>query len=279
MSGLRYVYAVCRPFEAPLQAELTGVAGSPPKLLHHGDLVAVVSAVPEGDFAEEPLRAHLEDLDWLSDTARAHEKVIAALTTVTSPLPLRLATVFRDDSGVRTMIEDEHERLHTALERIAGRVEWGVKVYVAPEKSAPQGQAEPEAKPATGRDYLRRKRAARERQESVWERAENFARTVHGHLSRHARATRLHPPQNPALSRAPGRNVLNAAYLVDRSHSEEFVELVDRTKDEEPGLRVELTGPWAAYSFSSLDDYGRQGTAAGGHDQRDQGEYEGEDRR
>ncbi|MER5179248.1 GvpL/GvpF family gas vesicle protein [Streptomyces sp. NPDC002896] len=276
MSGLRYVYAVCRPLEAPLQAELTGVAGSPPKLLRHGDLVAVVSAVPEGEFAEEPLRAHLEDLDWLSDTARAHESVIAALTTVTSPLPLRLATVFRDDSGVRTMMEAEGERLHTALERIAGRVEWGVKVYVDPEKSAPQDQApEPAPKAATGRDYLRRKRAARERQDNTWERAENFARRLHEHLSRHAWATRLHPPQNPALSRAPGRNVLNAAYLVDRSHSEEFVELVDRTKDEEPGLRVELTGPWAAYSFSSLDDYG-QGTAEAA---QNQGAYEGEDRR
>ncbi|MBA4861915.1 GvpL/GvpF family gas vesicle protein [Streptomyces sp. PSKA54] len=276
MSGLRYVYAVCRPFEAPLQAELTGVAGNPPKLLRHGDLVAVVSAVPEGDFAEEPLRRHLEDLDWLSDTARAHEKVIAALTTVTSPLPLRLATVFRDDSGVRTMMEDEGERLHTALERIAGRVEWGVKVYVDPEKSAPQSPAaEPKAKPATGRDYLRRKRAEHERQETTWERAENFARRLHEHLSRHAQATRLHPPQNPVLSRAPGRNVLNAAYLVDRSHSEEFVELVDRTKDEEPGLRVELTGPWAAYSFSSLDDYG-QGAAEGEYDQGARGAYEGE---
>jgi hypothetical protein len=28
------------------------------------------------------------------------------------------------------------------------------------------------------------------------------------------------------------------------------VELVDRTKDEAPGMRVELTGPWAAYSFT-----------------------------
>src|SRR5919198_4314388 len=101
MTDLRYVYAVCRPWDAPLQAELTGVAGAPVKPLRHGPLVAVVSAVPERDFAEEPLRAHLEDLDWLSETARAHEAVIAALTTVTSPLPMRLATVFRDNSGVR----------------------------------------------------------------------------------------------------------------------------------------------------------------------------------
>ncbi len=71
MTGLRYVYAVCRPFGTPLQAELTGVAGAPPKQLSHHGLVAVVSEVPAEDFAEEPLRAHLEDLEWLTATARA----------------------------------------------------------------------------------------------------------------------------------------------------------------------------------------------------------------
>ncbi|WP_238697567.1 GvpL/GvpF family gas vesicle protein, partial [Streptomyces sp. E2N166] len=101
MTGLRYVYAVCRPFGAALQSQLAGVAGDPPRLLAHGGLVAVVSHVPEGDFSEEALRGHLEDLDWLAGTARAHQQVIDALTAVTTPLPLRLATVFRDDSGVR----------------------------------------------------------------------------------------------------------------------------------------------------------------------------------
>lgn len=129
MTGLRYVYAVCRPFGTPLQAQLAGVAGDPPRLLHHHGLVAVVSHVPERDFAEEPLRRHLEDLDWLTGTVRAHQSVIDALTVVTTPLPLRLGTVFRDDSGVRVMIEEREESFRRTLDRLQGRVEWGVKVY------------------------------------------------------------------------------------------------------------------------------------------------------
>ncbi|BFO17054.1 hypothetical protein SHKM778_34420 [Streptomyces sp. KM77-8] len=73
MTGLRYVYAVCRPYGKPLQAQLTGVGGDPPRLLAHRGLVAVVSHVDEADFAEDPLRAHLEDLDWLTAVARAHQ--------------------------------------------------------------------------------------------------------------------------------------------------------------------------------------------------------------
>ncbi len=86
-----------------------------------------------------------------------------------------------------------------------------------------------------------------------WQRAEGFGRELHERLAERADDCRLHAPQNSELSRVPGRNVLNAAYLVSRTHSEEFVELVDRTKDEGAGtsrLRVELTGPWAAYSFT-----------------------------
>jgi hypothetical protein len=247
MTGLRYVYAVCRPLGAPLQAQLTGVAGDPPRMLNHHGLVAVVSHVPERDFAEGPLRAHLEDLDWLTETARAHQGVIDALTVVTTPLPLRLGTVFRDDSGVRVMMEAREEAFRRALGRLDGRVEWGVKVYAEGE---PSDTPEPsDRKPASGRDYLRQRRTQARAHEDMWEKAEAFANRLHATLSSFAEDSRLHAPQNSALSGASGRNVLNAAYLVPRRESEEFVEVVDRTKDDMQGMRVELTGPWAAYSF------------------------------
>ncbi|GGV75282.1 gas vesicle protein [Streptomyces griseoloalbus] len=258
MTGLRYVYAVCRPFGTPLQAQLTGVGGDPPRLLPHHDLVAVVSHVPEADFAEEPLRAHLEDLDWLTTVARAHQGVIDALTTVATPLPLRLGTVFRDDSGVRSMIEAREENFLRTLDRLEGRVEWGVKVYVEPEPT-PKEPATPAPKPASGRDYLRQRRMRTKAQEDLWQRAESFATRLHETLSECAEDSRLHAPQNPTLSGASGRNVLNAAYLVPRAESEEFVERVDRTKDGTPGLRVELTGPWAAYSFAGEETAGEEG--------------------
>ncbi|MGA5420076.1 GvpL/GvpF family gas vesicle protein [Streptomyces lavendulocolor] len=248
---LRYVYAVTRPFDGVLPEGACGIGGEPPRLLRHGDLVAVTGAVAPEDFDEAPLRARLEDLDWLADTARAHDAVIAALSTVTCPLPLRLATVCRDDSGVRRLLEDGHDRFVRALERLDGRVEWGVKVYAEP-------AAEEEAGPAaagsgsSGRDYLRRRLHARRSREGDWERADALCRRLHGELSRHAEAGTVHRPQDARLSGVPGVNVLNAAYLVDRERSEEFVELVEAAS--EPGVRVELTGPWAPYSFAGIAD-------------------------
>ncbi|MEW2495572.1 GvpL/GvpF family gas vesicle protein [Streptomyces nodosus] len=269
MTALRYVYAVCRPLGAPLQAQLTGVAGAPARQLEHHGLIAVLSLVPEEDFAEAPLKAHLEDLDWLTDTARAHQNVIDALTGLTTPLPLRLGTVFRDDSGVRVMLEAREKEFRHAMERLEGRVEWGVKVYAEEseadedEKGREHGAKAGPAAPTgavSGRDYLRQRRSRTRAHEETWQQAEGFARRLHDMLSAQAEDARLHAPQSATLSGASGRNVLNAAYLVPRSRSEEFVELVDRVEDDSPGVRVELTGPWAAYSFTGLTE-GTEGAA------------------
>ncbi|GGU23774.1 GvpL/GvpF family gas vesicle protein [Streptomyces lavendofoliae] len=248
---LRYVYAVTRPFEGVLPEGAHGIGGEPPRLLRHGDLVAVVGAVPPEDFDEAPLRARLEDLDWLADTARAHDAVIAAISTVTCPLPLRLATVCRDDSGVRRLLEDGHDRFVRALERLDGRVEWGVKVYAEPQ-AAEEAEPEAPASGTTGRDYLRRRLHARRSRDGDWQRADALCRRLHAELSRYAEAGTVHRPQDARLSGAPGVNVLNAAYLVDRTRSERFVELVEAAS--EPGVRVELTGPWAPYSFAGIAD-------------------------
>ncbi|CAL9333443.1 GvpL/GvpF family gas vesicle protein [Streptomyces sp. enrichment culture] len=259
---LRYVYAVCRPFDGVLPEGAAGITGEPPRLLHHGDLVAVVDAVPAEEFDEGPLRSRLEDLDWLAATARGHDAVLASLTAVTSPLPLRLATVCRDDSGVRRLLEEGHDRFVRALERIDGRVEWGVKVYA--EEAAPGRRPTPPQAPSGalgGRDYLRRRLRERDGREEGRRRAEEVSRALHERLSGYAEAAVLHPPQNPRLAGdTGGANVLNAAYLVPRERAEGFVALTGDMAQAE-GVRVELTGPWAAYSFAGIaeEEPGRDG--------------------
>jgi hypothetical protein len=226
MSGLRYVYAVCRPFEAALQAQLAGVANRPPTALHHEGLVAVVSSVPADEFDEGPLRARLEDQEWLTATARAHEQVIDAVTTVTTPLPLPFATVLPDDSAVRVLLETHAAEIRAVLDRLAGRVEWSVRVYAGDERAA--------------------------------EEATRFASHLHEELRAASEETRLHPHRILDVTRAEqhawGRNVLDAAYLVPRRQSGGFVEMVDKAREAPPasGVRVHLTGPWAPYSFCSL---------------------------
>ncbi|WP_329014574.1 GvpL/GvpF family gas vesicle protein [Streptomyces sp. NBC_00690] len=257
MNELRYVYAVMRPFSAPLPADLRGVTGSQPYQFRHDELSAVVSTVSAADFDTDPLKERLEDLDWLSDTARAHAAVVGALVSLGSPLPLRLATVCRDDDGVRRLLDSGRDRFRTTLERLDGRVEWGVKVYArnAATTAEPSAGAGPAKKPidhapGAGRDFLRRRLGERRREEHTWQSAFTVARTLHEELTGRAESSRLHRPQEARLSGASGQNVLNAAYLVHRDHSADFIGGVHRLLPNDGGLSGEITGPWAPYSFT-----------------------------
>ncbi|MFI1469325.1 GvpL/GvpF family gas vesicle protein [Streptomyces wuyuanensis] len=271
MTEVRYVYAVTRPFDesaAPLREDVRGVAGAPARLLPHDGLVAVLSDVPAEDFSHVALRERLEDLDWLAATARGHDAVVSALTAATTPLPLRLVTVCRDDDGVRRLLDSGRDQFTRALERLDGRVEWGVKVYAEGAGSAqePRGDAGARAgnaaaraadggsaqvrRPASGRDYLKQRMRRRDATEGVRAQADAVSRTLHTELSRYAEAEQVHRPQDPRLPGAVRGNVLNAAYLVPREKGEAFAEEVRRLTPPGTGIRVELTGPWAPYSFA-----------------------------
>ncbi|UYQ60264.1 GvpL/GvpF family gas vesicle protein [Streptomyces peucetius] len=255
MSGLLYVYAVARPPLGGVPGSATGVGGGPVRPVEHDGLLAVVSDVRAEDFEEAPLRDHLEDLDWLADTARAHESVVRAVGEVTDLVPLRLATVCRGESGVRRLLDQGARLFAENLDRLAGRVEWGVKLYAAAEQeTAPEPRCAPAEGPSSGRDYLRRRLRSRQSREQSWTRADALARRLHTELAGHAEAQRLHRPQSGQLARSHGVNVLNAAFLVRREDSEAFVGHVERLTPPEPGVRVELTGPWAPYSFADLSD-------------------------
>ncbi|WP_330261912.1 GvpL/GvpF family gas vesicle protein [Streptomyces sp. NBC_00539] len=252
---LLYVYTVLRstaPPSAPLVLDPRARLGGGLRLVEHQGLTAVAEPVEAADFDEEPLRAHLEDLDWLADVARAHHDVVAHVGGQTTTVPLRLATLCRGQAGVRRMLADAHLALTEALERVTDAEEWGIKLYAQP---APDGR--PPADPGTaaapapsGRDYLRRRLADRRAEADRTDEARRAAESLHQRLAHEATGAVLHPPQQQQLSQAPGQNVLNAAYLVPTARRQAFLDNVPTADDLPPGVRVEITGPWVPYSFT-----------------------------
>ncbi|MFG2178046.1 GvpL/GvpF family gas vesicle protein [Streptomyces abikoensis] len=285
-AGLLYLYAVAHHADLPGQyltrppqaRPVTGVAGEPIRLVRHLDLVGVAGRVPAADFDEEPLHRHLEDLDWLAAVARRHQAVVEAASSaaVAGVLPLRLATVYRDAASLRRMFQARHETLTAALDHLEGRAEWGVKVYTLPTPTpeteadtapdsatapATGGDAESKAPaefaqarsaaPGIGRAYLRRRGAERRADEDRARQADDAVRQIHTALAASAEAAHLHPLQNSSLSTHPGRNLLNASYLVRRDDDSAFTAKVRAQVERAPvsGLMVELIGPWVPYSF------------------------------
>ncbi|GDY32534.1 GvpL/GvpF family gas vesicle protein [Gandjariella thermophila] len=268
---VRYCYAIARPFPEEVLRGLAGVRDAELRPVREGDLVAVTSPVPAADFDESALRRNLEDLDWLAGVARAHSAVVDAVAERAATLPLRLATVYLDEDRVRAVLRGGRARFAAALDRITGRVEWGVKVSTLPAdrggrpRADRSGTGHADASGRSGRSYLRRRMAERNARETGWRRAAEAADRIDRELSELAEDRRQYRPQSTRLTGSRGENVLNVAYLVAEERSAAFVDRFAALRDAADGYQVELTGPWAPYSFAEqtedTDDAGRAGQA------------------
>ncbi|NYI06118.1 GvpL/GvpF family gas vesicle protein [Allostreptomyces psammosilenae] len=261
-----YLYAVLpRPAGDRLPRPLTGLADAPVHLVGHGRLAAAVSALPADDHDEQALRAHLEDLDRLTAMARAHHRVVERLSALGPVLPFRLATVYLDDARVRAVLRASADDFAEALTRLDGRVELGVKVFAlgGPPEGAPAPAPPPapgaSAAPGSGAAYLARRRAERRLREETWQRAARLAGRLDDELRPLAEAGRALRPQRAEPAGAAGvagENVWNHAYLLRAERTEAFTALVRALAAGEDGLRVEVTGPWAPYSFAAPPEPG-----------------------
>lgn len=261
---LSYVYAVGRR-EAPLDAaaaEVLGQDDSPLRCVRDAGLCALVGSVPADTYGEAGLRAQLEDLARLEAVARSHHAVVdAAFRHAGAVLPMRLATLCHDDDRVAGMLRERAEEFSDLLHRLEGRTEWGVKVYVdaatASRRPAPgtvpsgSGAA---ASSTPGRDYLRRRRTQRDGARQAYRDAESVLARIGDTAAGLAAACVAHRPQQGELATGPGENIANHAYLVETDRGEDFATALSGVAAASPGVRVEVTGPWAPYSFATPHD-------------------------
>jgi len=249
-----WVYAVASAIPRDALADVAGVGGNSVRALEAGGLAAAVETVSLEDFGEQPLREHLEDLDWLDKTARLHHQVVGVVAGHGPVVPMRLALVFRDDDGVARMLAERRGDFAASLERVTARVEWGVKVYALPERRAEPKHEVEAGSQSPGLAYLNRRRAELAKRDAEVQADVATAEQVHAELQALAAAAQLRPPQYPRLAGRSERNILNGAYLVDVERADEFAAAVRRLAARYGDLRVELTGPWPPYSFAAAPE-------------------------
>ncbi|MFI5520973.1 GvpL/GvpF family gas vesicle protein [Streptomyces platensis] len=254
-----YVYAIGRAGAGLDTAapRLTGLRDGRVRTASADGLTALVSSVPADAFSEEGMKAQLENLTELEEIARTHHTVVEAAHTGTTVLPMRLATVYLDDARVRSMLRERGAEFDALLSRLEGHAELGVKVYADPSAAAaapaPASDGpEPDAPPVSpGRAYLRQRRAQRQTQRDAYRAAGAVADEVRGRAAALARERVAHRPQQGELATGAGENIANEAYLVPTDRLREFHRALAGLADGVPGVRIEVTGPWAPYSFAT----------------------------
>ncbi|MFE2378668.1 GvpL/GvpF family gas vesicle protein [Streptomyces sp. NPDC059398] len=225
----------------------------------------MVQDVPAYAFSEAALRERLTDPAELEHCARAHHDVVTAAAAGGPTVPLPLATLYLGDERATAALDAGRERFRTALDRIAGRVEWAVKVYLAQPRpgagpTAPAGPtpAGPPADPApgqereTGRAYLNRLRGARQQRELRQESAMSAAEQVDSAVRELAVGSVRRRPHGPEATGRGRTQIMNAAYLLAEERSGQLARTIGRLRTATglDGIEIEVSGPWAPYSFT-----------------------------
>jgi hypothetical protein len=243
-----YLYAVCRE-EPAAPADAAGHhGGGPLRTLRVGTLTAVVQDVPAAEFTEDALRERLADRAELERCARTHHEVVARAAAHADTLPLPLATLYLSEDTLRDALRADAARFTAALARIAGREEWGVKVYAATPTGPSPAAAQETPQATSGRAYLDRVRGRNRARQERAEGALRLADRVEAALRETAVAVRRLRTHGPETTRRDRAQLLNAACLLPRGADTTLTAAVDRLRASEQ-IEVELTGPWVPYSF------------------------------
>ena len=239
MTGL-YTFAVLDRDSAP-------ATGDGLRVVVTDRLAAAVEEVDVSEFEGEKLEQNLADREWLERMVRHHESVIEGLLDGRTVVPMRFGSIFSTEDGLRSMLDDNADAFAVMLDRIRGRLEWGIRITA--QRAALVRQLAPAASgAASGADYLRRRRAEMQADEKVGTEAGRLARELHEKLAHHAESAVVLQPRVPAPD-----TLVTAAYLVPLDDQEQFLACARNLDAEYDGFSIDVTGPWPAYSFIGAD--------------------------
>jgi hypothetical protein len=227
------------------------------------DLAALSSAVPLANYSEEALGEHLADASWTAVRAMRHETVMEYVARRVSVVPLRFGTIYLERAGVERMLEEKRRELAQIIERLRGREEWGVNVYcdqstltsvITSVSPVLRDLAERAAQASPGQSYLMQKKIDTLRVDEARAALTRIVDEVEQSLTKQSEdAKRLRVLKVEATEY--GELKAKFAFLIKRSDFEGFRDAAERLAQEHQsaGVRLELTGPWPAYNFTSFE--------------------------
>ena len=262
-----YVYCIA---ERAAAAELTAGSlpaaieeGSKLEWIESGDLAALISEVPLASYSEESLEEHLSDASWTAVRAMRHETIAEYVAKRAAIVPLRFGTIYLERAGIERMLSEKGRELREILERLRGREEWGVNVFcdqpvlmssitsVSPvlrELSERAAQASP------GQSYLMQKKIDTLKIDEARAALNRIVEQVEQTLGEQSvDANRLRVLKVEATEH--GELKAKFAFLIEKSAFENFRDEAERLAqgNRVAGVRLELTGPWAAYNFTRIE--------------------------
>lgn len=275
MEGL-YLYCIREKTEEHPTFSIKGIDGKGEVFVFpYQDLEAVVSKVSLEEFGSSEIQKRAqEDLKWIKEKALLHEKVIEEAMRnkdkVLSVIPMRFGTIFKGRESLGETLNKDYSKIKEVLEKIRGKQEWSVKVYlkerekfeeVIKEKNEAIKEKEKEiASLPEGMAFFMEE----ELKEVISKEMDRELKNIVNFLFESLKKKTADAIRNKILEKElTGRSepmVLNAAYLVPEEKIEDFKREIEdlNQKMQAKGFCLEYGGPWPAYNFTQIESSPRK---------------------
>lgn len=241
MSIASGVYVFCAIREKQAQRFGTVVLNGKERLVYtvHYENVAFVVCDVEGDAL--PSR----------DNLMAHQKVISQVMNHHTVIPMSFGNVFSSKEDVLYIAQHLVDQFEWLFPELENKMEVGLKIIanqrwlddeMAKDSVLQESIKAANSKPAAAAFYDRIK-IGELAQEFIFSLQKKIESDVYRPLSHLAASSKL----NSLLSE---KMLLNAAFLIDRKHEEEFDAKVNELYEEwKEKVEFKYSGPWAPYNF------------------------------
>ena len=231
-------------------------------------LSVLVSKIDTGRFknqVEKVISEMTQSQNSLGDKVEnlllSHQEVVDALAKVATIVPFKFGTILKNEMAALKMLKDYEKKFKKLLSKFTGSAEWGLKVYANNQEfkkylvqiESPQKNLEEKReKLSAGAAYLFGRKMEEELKDDINRQLAEVANTIFKQAEKYAFEAKLNKTLPKKLTGKDKEMVLNSTYLIEKDKVGSFNKQIERlTKRYEPmGLKLEVSGPWPAYSFT-----------------------------
>ena len=268
MEGL-YLYCLREKTKTVPEISTKGIDGKGEVFtLPYQELEAVVSKVSLEEFGSSEIQKKAqEDLNWIKEKAVLHAKITEEAMRqddkILSLIPMRFGTIFKEKARLEETLGKDYSKIKEVLDRIRGKQEWNIKVYLNDRKKFEQVIKEKneaikeKEKEIAALDEGMAFFMEEELKEVISKEAEKELNNFVEELFEAFKKQAFDSIKNKILERElTGRRepmVLNATYLIPEERIEDFKKETEKLNQDiqVKGFHLECSGPWPAYNFSS----------------------------
>jgi Gas vesicle synthesis protein GvpL/GvpF len=180
----------------------------------------------------------------VQDAALAHHETLMQLVQTIDMVPFRFGTAVSDQPQLEAFIAANAESLRQALAVIDGHLEWGIKLLREKPAAETPGAAD-------AGNYLRAMHSRRQSGRDDDTRATHVAQTVIDTVQQQASVVL---PFQSRTAETTAIRLINVTCLVKRGGDRHLLAALEAAcaGAENIGIRLELSGPWPAYSFAGF---------------------------